>query len=574
MSVTTKIKAPTNGFLEEPRTGTPDELEPPVQVRVALVGACEPRRLREVWSAVLETNEAARGAALNGHGSNGNGVQGGVNGNGKSSGHKAVRFAWQEFDLRGLTSQETQTWIDSFLETDRNQKLLASRGPSMRCAVIRVNEEAGELIWSLHPKLTEHIGVSGVIGEVAEAYGESLEFKHLQTTGDHEVPTGKENQNGRVEPKKDQPGNGTATAVVTKRAGSGDEIEEQLTSVWQVVLKTTGIGADDDFFDLGGHSLLAARLLARIEQAMGVELALASLLDAPTIRGQARLIRKERAATNQSRTEKRKASELPFFYLGGDPTFRPLSRRLSELREFHSLGLQPSVVGKLKKRTLEVIAEQMVLMIRERRPNGPYMLGGWCAHGLLAYEVARQLKVQGQEVAEVLMLETVNPVRMNQYSGWRRIVARIQLKVHLLKFESAYLRELNREQKKDYLATRASQKIARIKQSLREMLGQTAETEQGPLDVLYAAASRYYPKPYDGHVVLIRSVERAFGFGRQLDLGWTDVLGEELEICETPGNHYTIYLEPNVDTLARKMDGYLRRAEERATKQANAGVAS
>ena len=236
------------------------------------------------------------------------------------------------------------------------------------------------------------------------------------------------------------------------------------------------------------------------------------------------------------------------------------------MREFHSLGLPTSVFGKLKQVSLETIAEQIVRMIRERRAEGPYMLGGWCAHGLLAYEAARQLKAAGQEVAEVLILETVNPVRMNQYSGWRRIIARIQLKFHLLKFENAYLRQLNREQKKDYLAARASQKLSRIKQSLRKILGQTAEMDQGPLDVLYAAASMYYPKPYEGHVVLIRSLERTFGFARQLDLGWRDILGEELEICETPGNHYTIYMEPNVDTLARKMDECLRRAEQRAMR--------
>jgi hypothetical protein len=51
-----------------------------------------------------------------------------------------------------------------------------------------------------------------------------------------------------------------------------------------------------------------------------------------------------------------------------------------------------------------------------------------------------------------------------------------------------------------------------------------------------------------------------------LDLGWSEFLGQNLEICETPGNHYTIYMEPNVDALANKMNLCLRKAEEKAAQ--------
>jgi thioesterase domain-containing protein len=51
-----------------------------------------------------------------------------------------------------------------------------------------------------------------------------------------------------------------------------------------------------------------------------------------------------------------------------------------------------------------------------------------------------------------------------------------------------------------------------------------------------------------------------------LDLGWSEFLGQNLEICETPGNHYTIYMEPNVEALANKMNLCLRKAEEKAAQ--------
>jgi thioesterase domain-containing protein len=84
-----------------------------------------------------------------------------------------------------------------------------------------------------------------------------------------------------------------------------------------------------------------------------------------------------------------------------------------------------------------------------------------------------------------------------------------------------------------------------------------------PLDVLYAAAAKYHPKPIKGRVTLIRSTQRTFGFGHVLDLGWSELLGKNLEIRETPGNHYSIYMPPNVDTLAYTMNASLRQAEER-----------
>jgi thioesterase domain-containing protein/acyl carrier protein len=382
-----------------------------------------------------------------------------------------------------------------------------------------------------------------------------------------------------IEQRAEEPeaGNSKGTQKIPDANVGEDTAEAELIAIWEAVLNTKPVRATDDFFDLGGHSLLAARLMARIEDSLGVELPLASLLEAPTVRGQAQLVKKHRgtgSAKDDGGKEHAGPRQLPFFFLGGDPTFRPLSQRLSELREFHSLGLRMSLIAKLKDASsLECIAEQLVQSIRERRPEGPYMLGGWCAHGLLAFETARQLQAQGQEVAQVVLLETVNPVRMKQYSGWKRIIARAQLKFHLLKFEYAYLQQLSSTQTREYIAGRTSQKLARIRQSLRRVLKAAKFYPEldnpaagNPRDVLYAAAVKYYPKPYRGPVVLIRSMKRTFGFGRVLDLGWSELLGDDLEICETPGNHYTIYMEPNVDALALKMNVCLRKAEERATR--------
>jgi amino acid adenylation domain-containing protein len=66
--------------------------------------------------------------------------------------------------------------------------------------------------------------------------------------------------------------------------------EEMIVGIWQDVLGVERIGAEDSFFDLGGHSLLATRLVARVRQALGVELPLRSMFESPTPAGMASAI--------------------------------------------------------------------------------------------------------------------------------------------------------------------------------------------------------------------------------------------------------------------------------------------
>jgi amino acid adenylation domain-containing protein len=68
------------------------------------------------------------------------------------------------------------------------------------------------------------------------------------------------------------------------------EIEETVAHVWQEAFGIDRVGREDNFFDLSGNSLLAIQIVTRISQALDIDLATASLLEAPTVAGLAQHI--------------------------------------------------------------------------------------------------------------------------------------------------------------------------------------------------------------------------------------------------------------------------------------------
>jgi thioesterase domain-containing protein len=59
--------------------------------------------------------------------------------------------------------------------------------------------------------------------------------------------------------------------------------------------------------------------------------------------------------------------------------------------------------------TVGSMARDYLAELRKQHPRGPYIVGGMCAGALVALEMARLLRIEGEEIPTVLMLEP-NPV--------------------------------------------------------------------------------------------------------------------------------------------------------------------
>ena len=222
--------------------------------------------------------------------------------------------------------------------------------------------------------------------------------------GHEQLPNGKENQGYLQIPQE------LRTVLNEEYLAPSNSIERQLVDIWEGLLARRPIGVNQNFFDLGGHSLLVTKLLTQVERKLGEKLYMATILQAPTIK-QLAVVLGGGSERRHGVTEIQPFGSKPsFFCLGAGPLFRSLARRLGSDRPFLSVNLEEEDMNRLPAAyTVEDIAARFVGHIRARQPEGPYYLGGWCLSGVLAFECARQLTGQGQEVDVVVLFDSPNP---------------------------------------------------------------------------------------------------------------------------------------------------------------------
>ncbi|HYG24753.1 MAG TPA: amino acid adenylation domain-containing protein [Verrucomicrobiae bacterium] len=362
------------------------------------------------------------------------------------------------------------------------------------------------------------------------------------------------------------------------------EMEKQLCGLWQQLLRVEQVGLRDNFFELGGHSLLAVRLFAELEKITGRKFPLVTVFQAPTVEQLARVLSDSRQGQSQSPiVPVQPNGDRPPLFLahgaGGDVLwgYANLAQHLPPDQPIHGIKSRGQI-GLDEYDSIEAMARYYVEEVRKVQPHGPYYVGGYCLGGNVAYEMARQLRDAGEEVALVALIDA-----FPSNAGYERITwwqpafyfrfAR-NLWYWLQDFEG-----LTAEERQRFIVRKArilGRKALSYLRGERKDPSQDVDLEE-VIDPSYfpehelkfweihlRALTNHVEKPYDGKVTLIRTRGQPFLCSFADDFCWGRLASDGAEIRRIPGSHENIFIDPNVQHLAREMHAALNNAQAAA----------
>jgi acyl-CoA synthetase (AMP-forming)/AMP-acid ligase II len=202
-------------------------------------------------------------------------------------------------------------------------------------------------------------------------------------------------------------------------------LEAELIAIWESVLDQSGVGVGDDFFALGGDSILGAEAVARIRDLTGErDLPLVSIVRAPTPAAMAREVLTDAGRGKSGAVPLQESgNRTPIFVVhpgdGDVLAYAQLARRLGADQPSYALRARGIDDGRPLQGSVEEMASDYVDEIRQVQPQGPYIVGGFCVGGAIAFEMARQLDAAREQVATILLLDPRFPRPWGfRYNAW------------------------------------------------------------------------------------------------------------------------------------------------------------
>ncbi len=194
--------------------------------------------------------------------------------------------------------------------------------------------------------------------------------------------------------------------------------------------------------------------------------------------------------------------------------------------------------------------------------TGPYLIGGYCFGGLLALEIAKQLKAKGEEVAMLALIETGGSVGF--YRIYRRIVSYMEFhsgKCEQMKFPEklTYFFELGKRNIYEIIS-----KFPRNKNNQKPVQShiKSSHNQENCKTILRSTVKNYILPTYSGKVVLFACQKSKFYSFLFPKMGWGNLLNGDIEIQFVPGNHRSLLKEPNVKMLAEKLIADIDQVQE------------
>jgi acyl-coenzyme A synthetase/AMP-(fatty) acid ligase/thioesterase domain-containing protein/acyl carrier protein len=191
-----------------------------------------------------------------------------------------------------------------------------------------------------------------------------------------------------------------------------DCIEPTVARIWQEVLQAPAAVPEQDFFRMGGDSLKAIRLVSELERALGIELPVTLINEAPAFGKLCAVLKQRRTARYVPLVLLKEGAGAPSVYfvhgLGGNVAeLFPVARSMTYPGAVFGIQARGLRARETPHLTVEAMAVEYLRAIKACQPQGPYCLCGYSFGGLVAFEMARRLKQSGDSVSFVGLFDTM-----------------------------------------------------------------------------------------------------------------------------------------------------------------------
>ena len=237
---------------------------------------------------------------------------------------------------------------------------------------------------------------------------------------------------------------------------------------------------------------------------------------------------------------RKSGSALPVFFfhgVGGNIlNYIPLMKHIDETRPVFALQSQGIDGKNVLKESIEDMARGYIREMKLVNPEGPYLLVGGSMGGMIAFEVAQQLKNNNDKIEKLIVLDTFGPdVNIQVYDkSDRSFLKNFQLSIF-------YRRKMF---------------INQIRKIFHRTLGLSL-----PLDIRlfdtemanYRALWKYKPKTYEGDLQLIRAPRRATGWYSDPLMGWGKTIKGTVHSIEIEGTHNDFIESPKLGEVLGRL---------------------
>ncbi|CAH0342916.1 condensation domain-containing protein [Rhizobium sp. CECT 9324] len=352
--------------------------------------------------------------------------------------------------------------------------------------------------------------------------------------------------------------------AATPAALSAAERIARMGEIWADVLDQPQVEPDGNFFALGGHSLAALRMLSIARDSFGIKPDLALLLREPTLKeftqslfgGQAAALSAPAASPSNSwktNTYKTGTASGSVYTLNHPFLYYPLANVLDDKVSVYNVNMFGATVEETSSAvSFEDIAAEAVEAMQIDARNGPIALVGLCVNGVLAVEIARQLREANVDVTCIAIIDSWAPAYSRGVPQLGRRLWSIERRVRRVNYFVgkllsgrmklvAFLREFN-----------VTLWLMGIFGVGAAKLTADESANARVTDYLMRAARDYASRP-SGELLLFRSQANPRRAKRLL-FGWERAIAGNAGVVDLEGWHEDSLTDKGMCTLARSIE--------------------